>query len=447
MNDLLINPTSTAQRKLILDRYFSQNVLAGKKFICPFFKECLDSHQGIFYEGQLHHVGNHYDMYISGHPFRVMVVGQEYGHGPSHVSMEDRSLMVLQQTGVQKAFSNRNPHMRGTTSVLRLLFGLPLGGNHTDEFLQFAVDDGFHLFDAFSLVNYMLCSAVSAGEGRRGKSTPIMRRNCLVHFKKVVEILEPTVVIVQGKSYWASVQNAFSNLNKITDTLYTADINQHKVMIAVFTHPSTPDNIHNWGRDAKTPYLIETVVPTIKLIRQELLGKSIPKGEYIMPSISERPTQPIHSQSEKPPYDSIFEQIKAGLIERFPPEVTYRKPKFEHSAPNRMRIYLDRITGSHYQITFMRDRYEFALHFESTPAISLKRRQAFDPHVQELTKQVGVLVRTGPIEKNGWMGVWYELKPEAIDKEKIKLYIDQYSRFVAATFPILVKLYDTSIKY
>ena len=185
MIDLLSNSTLTAQRKFILGTYFSQNVLAGNKFICPFFKECLDSHDGTFYEGQLHHVGNHYDLSISGNPFRVIVVGQEYGHGPSRVSMEDRSHMVLEQTGIQKAFSNRNPHMRGTTSVLRLLFGIPLGSDHTEEFLQFTPKNTFHLFDACALVNYLLCSAVSKDEGRRGKSTPIMRSNCLIHSKKL----------------------------------------------------------------------------------------------------------------------------------------------------------------------------------------------------------------------------------------------------------------------
>ena len=249
-------------------------------------------------------------------------------------------------------------------------------------------------------------------------------------------------MIVQGKSYWASIKNAFSNLNKITDTLYMAEINQQKINIAVFTHPSTPDNIHNWGRDAKTPYLLDTVVPTIKLIRQELLIEPGPKGEHIMPPISETSPQPFHSQSEKPDYDFIFEQIKAGLIERFLPEITYRKPKFEHSTPNRMRIYMDRVTGSHYQITFMRDRYEFALHFESTPAMSLQRRQAFDPYVQDFTRQIGISVKTGKIENKGWMGVWYDRKLETIDLEKIKLYVDQYSRFIAATFPILLKLYN-----
>jgi hypothetical protein len=446
MDGLSFYPTLTAQRRLILDRYLSENVLVGKHFICPFYKQCRDSHPDIFYEGQLHHVGNHYDGSIAGNPYRVMVVGQEYGHDPSLVSMDDRSQMVLEQTGIEKTFSNRNPHMRGTTSVLRLLFGIPLGGDHSEEFLHSPDGERFHLFDAFALVNYLLCSAVSADEGRRGKSRSIMRRNCLFHFRKAVEILEPTVMVVQGKSYWASIQAAFSRLNKISDVLYTAEINHQKVMIAVFAHPSTPDNKHNWGRDAKTPYLLEVVVPTITTIRKELSITSVSKGEFMTLPNSEPSNQPSSSRTQNQPYDIIFEQIQAGLIQRFPTQVTYRKPEFEHSTPNRMRIKLDRIKGSHYEICFRQGYYEFALHFESTPPMNLERRQAFDPHLHELTKHVGPLVKSGPLENKGRMRVWYEHNREPINQEKIMLYVDEYSRFIAATFPILAKVYDNSIK-
>ena len=249
------------------------------------------------------------------------------------------------------------------------------------------------------------------------------------------------MVVVQGKTYCASVQNAFSELNQITETHYTAKINQQEVRIAVFAHPSTPDNKHNWGRSANTPYLMETVVPTLQKVCQELLGISIPKGENIMHPISGSPKSSRFTSSKDQAYDAIFEQFQAGLIQRFPPEVTYRKPRFEHSRTNRMRIYLDRISGSHYEICFRGGYTEFALHFESTPAKSLERRQAFDPHLQALTQKVGALVRSGRLENKGWMRVWYEQKREPIDQARIALYIEQYSRFIAGTFPILEKVY------
>lgn len=444
MNDIDVNLVSTTQRKNLLENYFRQNVISGQDFFCPNYDECRNSHQGIFYEGQLHHVGDHYDISFFDKPLRVMVVGQEYGHGPACVSMEDRSKMVLEQTGLHKSFSSRNPHMRGTTSVLRLLFGIPLGSDQKGEFLKVTNDDQFHLFDAFSLVNFLVCSAVSENEGRRGKSTPMMRRNCLVHFKKTLEILEPTVIIVQGKSFWASVQNAFGNLIKINDSLFSAEIIQKKVMVAVFSHPSTPDNAHNWGRDAKTRYLLSTVVPTIELIRQKVMGNYKLEGEHIMSQVSDSSAKPLRLQKEYPPYDTIFEQIKLGLLDRFPREAIYTKAEFEHSTPNRMRIYFNRarIKGSHYEICFRGNYYEFALHFESSPAKSLERRQAFDSHLGDLTSQIGRNIKSGKLENRGWMRVWYEESPEQIDQVKIEIYIDSYSRFIAATYPLLAKLYD-----
>ena len=444
MNDLKVELGSSARRKMDLKEYFYEQVIYEDRFVCPLSAQCKASHKDIFYEGQLHHVGNHYDISIFDKPFRVMVVGQEYGHGPSHVSMEDRSKMVLEQTGFQKSFSRRNPHMRGTTSVLRLLFGIPLGREHSDEYLHSIDGDKFHLFDSFALVNYLLCSAVSSKEGRRGKSTPIMRRNCLGYFNKTVEILDPNVIVVQGKAYWASIQKAFNKLLQISDTLFKAEINQHIVLIAVFTHPSTPDNSHNWGRDEKTKYLLETVVPTIELIRQDLIPHIDTKGVLAMTPIYQSQTRSSPSNDKNPSYDTIFEQIQAGLNHKFPPGVTFHNPSFEHSAPNRLRIFLDEIKGSHYEICFRRAYYEFALHFESTPALNLERRQPFDSSLDVLTNIVGILVRSGPLENKGRMRIWYEQKHEPIDRGKIIQYIDLYSRFITATFPILLKVYKNS---
>lgn len=443
MNDLCVNMISTTHRKNLLEAYFRQNVLCGQDFICPDYDECRNSHNGIFYEGQLHHVGNHYDISLFDKPFRVVVVGQEYGHGPACVSMEDRSKMVLEQTGIFKSFSSRNPHMRGTTSVLRLLFGISLGSDHKDEFLKIDNDE-FHIFDAFSLVNYLVCSAVSEDEGRRGKSTPTMRRNCLIHFKHTLEILEPTVIIVQGKSFWESVQNALENLTTINDSLFSAEINHTKVMVAIFTHPSTPDNAHNWGRDARTQYLLSTVVPTIELIRQKVIGNQKHKGEHNVSNILDSSAKPSRTQKEYPSYDIIFEQIKLGLLDRFPREAINTKAEFEHSTPNRMRIYFNRtrIKGSHYEICFRGNYYEFALHFESSPAKSLERRQAFDSHLGDLSNKIGRNIMSGKLENRGWMRVWYEESPDQIDQVKINAYIDVYSRFILSTYPILAELYE-----
>ena len=193
------------------------NVLTfGKKFVCCHASECRDSFikgmgrawghpQGGFYEGQLHHVGRHYDLSLNGTPFRIAIVGQEYGHPPTHVLREERTEMIL-RVGMEGRFKAepghgaRNPHMRGTTSALRLLFGLSLGDDFVGEFVSLW-STSVHIFETFALTNFLLCSAIdtprtcSAGKGR---STSTMQNNCARHFRRAMEILEPTVIVAQG---------------------------------------------------------------------------------------------------------------------------------------------------------------------------------------------------------------------------------------------------------
>lgn len=165
--------------------------------------------------------------------------------------------------------------MKGTTSLLRLLFGTPLGTDYYGEHITVNGGHSIHLFDAFALVNYLMCSALPASGGTRGMSTPTMHRNCRQHFRKVLNILEPSVVVVQGRGFWASIQQSFDHVQRTgaMDAPYVlARLNGRDIPIAVFTHPSARGD-YNWGWNAQTPYLLNTVVPTVELIRQRLFGR------------------------------------------------------------------------------------------------------------------------------------------------------------------------------
>lgn len=254
-----------------LERYLTKNVL-GADFICPHHHECRASHTGRFYEGQLHHVGRFYDLQLDAKPVRVVVVGQEYGQAPPRVSCHARHDMLMSSALDHRfkagdGFKARNPHMRGTTNVLRLLYGIPLGTDHDSEFMMIG-GERVHIFNAFALVNYLLCSAVPAAGSKRGKATPTMKRNCQSHFREVMRILDPTVVVVQGKGFWSSVGAAFDAVSQQTDHVYRARLGSAEMSVAVFTHPSAqyPDN---WGANDHTPYLIETVKPSIARIRRQ----------------------------------------------------------------------------------------------------------------------------------------------------------------------------------
>ena len=168
----------------------------------------------------------------------------------------------------QQGYEVRNPHMKGTTSVLRLIFGIPLGTDHHSEFLSIE-GKRVHIFDAFALVNYLLCSAVPEGT-RNGKATPTMMSNCRGHFRMVMNILEPSVIIVQGKGFWEkSIRHSFDSVSQVSDFVYKAKLGSHESFIAAFSHPSAHFP-YNWGINDHTEYLQNTVVPSIKIIHDHL---------------------------------------------------------------------------------------------------------------------------------------------------------------------------------
>lgn len=274
------HPAATADRIRRVDEYMSANVLSRSNFVCSDFNTCRASHGGPFFEGQLHHVGAHYDLGVNGRPCRIAVVGQEYGNGPSLVRRERRTGDIVVETGIRKRFftdglrPGRNPHMKGTTSVLRLLFGMSPGPEYEKEFI---VLDGqrVHMFEAFALTNFLLCSAIAPGQGdsgsKRGKSSKTMQQNCARHFVSVMRILEPTILIIQGRGVRDWLAPVLTDARSIGPNLEHGIIGDHGILIASFAHPSVPSR-DNWGTDDRRPYLLDVVAPAVRLIHDRLFG-------------------------------------------------------------------------------------------------------------------------------------------------------------------------------
>jgi hypothetical protein len=212
-----------------------------------------------------------------------MVVGQEYGHGPPHVSLETRRTNIETISGTGSRFAAvsrsaeepiRNPHMRGCTNILRLLFGKSLGADFDGEFIELN-SEAVHLFKCFALVNFLLCSAVpteaasteSIGRGgKKGQSTRTMRRNCARHFRRTIEILQPTLIVAQGHGVSKWINSAFdkpsdSNLEQVV-------IDGRKVEVMLFSHPSAQGNL-NWGRNDQTPYLVNDIARRVSRFIEE----------------------------------------------------------------------------------------------------------------------------------------------------------------------------------
>lgn len=248
MTDYAAEPRTTTRRVARLQEYFEQNVLVNGRFICSAEKQCRESHHGNFYAGQLPHVGTHFDLTRNGAPFRIVVVGQEYGTRDELVDLVVRRTMIADNRGAKSRFlampnlnlKGRNPHMRGCTSVLRLLFGKDVGSDYESEFVQL---DGMaiHLFDCFALVNFLLCSALLPKGGKRGRSTRTMQQNCTRHFKRQLELLEPTIIVIQGRAVLRWMGAAFDGLSD--EVIQTIQINGRATRLLAFTHPSAHGKI------------------------------------------------------------------------------------------------------------------------------------------------------------------------------------------------------------
>ena len=149
---LQVDEKATKARLARLRAYMTAQVLSPRGFCCGSEGECRASIRpgDRFLEGQLSHVGHSFDLSLAGKPLRVVVVGQEYGMWYSadrgqferrSVSLDQRYRMIHDGSGLKSRYyagdghPGRNPHMRGTTSALRILFGNGLGADWEGEFV------------------------------------------------------------------------------------------------------------------------------------------------------------------------------------------------------------------------------------------------------------------------------------------------------------------------
>jgi uracil-DNA glycosylase len=124
----------------------------------------------------------------------------------------------------------------------------------------------------FALVNFLLCSAIAADESERGskhgRSTPTMQENCARHFVRAIEILEPTLMVAQGKGTAQWIRSTLKDDVAVSANLRSARIGDHSTLLATFSHPSAQGQF-NWA-DLSRPYLHDVVTPTIQAARQLL---------------------------------------------------------------------------------------------------------------------------------------------------------------------------------
>lgn len=149
-----------------------------------------------------------------------------------------------------------------------VLFGKGLGSAWDDEFVVATGGERFHLFDAFALVNVLLCSA-GPPESSTGRSTPTMQRNCLRHFAATLAVLEPTVLILQGMGVRRWIDPKVTARRTLSPYLTEAEVAGQHLLMCPFSHPSARGALR-WGDRLDAEYLVEVVQPTLQRAVGEL---------------------------------------------------------------------------------------------------------------------------------------------------------------------------------
>jgi hypothetical protein len=102
-----------------------------------------------------------------------------------------------------------------------------------------------------------------------------MRRNCRQHFRRVLHILAPNVIVVQGKGFWPSVSKSFDAVQHVDGLLYEVRLDDKRAFTLSFAHPAARYP-HNWGTNESTPYLLNDVAPAVAHVHRKLFGADNP---------------------------------------------------------------------------------------------------------------------------------------------------------------------------
>jgi hypothetical protein len=125
------------------------------------------------------------------------------------------------------------------------------------EHIQFTDGSSAHLFDAYAMINLLLCSAVDHGTAK-SRATGIMRKSCSRHLRATLEILQPTLVISQGAGLDNTLFSALGVTRSVAANVADCDLDGHRFVWVSLRHPSRG----NW-LSLKCTYLHEVVVPAI----------------------------------------------------------------------------------------------------------------------------------------------------------------------------------------
>jgi hypothetical protein len=96
-----------------------------------------------------------------------------------------------------------------------------------------------------------------------------MRDNCVEHFEATLRILQPTVVILQGRGVARWTASALPKERSISEHLYESTIGNQPAIVCSFSHPSAHGD-QRWGDSLSAPYILDVIEPTLADASMEL---------------------------------------------------------------------------------------------------------------------------------------------------------------------------------
>ena len=251
-----------------VDEYYADRVLDSEEaFICIHGGACTASAvPNTFAAAQLSFVGDNYAMERNGMPWRIVVVSMQTGVPEAPITMTRRREQFASR--VAETFSQRNAHIKGVTSALRVLWGREAGLDPDGELLTTSNGD-VHVLNAHALVNSTLCSSIKTPGSMEGQGSDQMHRNCVAHLRAVLEHLEPTIVHSQGRraavkhpTPHRSMLAAVDAIEWYDEHVAIATLGDRRFVWVSLGHPSAKGKVA-WQHPT-SPYFVAVVGPALR---------------------------------------------------------------------------------------------------------------------------------------------------------------------------------------
>lgn len=173
------------------------NYLKCKENFCE--TQCKDSKckhtnckfDGCYNSSKTTKLGKNYDVFKEKN-IRILVIGQEDPHNYKYDKIDTPALIGDNEEGCVSNF-----HYRRTLQTLLMLCGIDTTVNEPVSSLK----KYNKLLTAFCLTNYFKCAFKKLNQRSKIKHGTEMKNNCCKLLQHEIEVLDPTIIIVQGKFY------------------------------------------------------------------------------------------------------------------------------------------------------------------------------------------------------------------------------------------------------